>query len=316
MNRPAGVIIIAVLLILGGLMCLGMAGLMWFSFQMARSLPEIQAQPAALSAALQWISVGMFAGLAAWGLGTGIGLLVMKKWARVSAIVIGSMLVCFGVLGLPFLLMLPQQMPPGVDPSVMVFVRLMMVATYAIQIALGAWWWIYLTRPKVRAAFSGGVVEVAQGPQRPLSMTVIAWIFVTSAPFLLLGAYFRFPIPFLGMLLTEASAAVVWLVWATVGTIGSVLLLRNKRLGYWLILGYLGFGAVNAVICYSVPGLIQRANEIAFESWPPILKQQGAAFQPSPWTSIFPLVLTTGVPLYFLLTRRQAYFAACDSSSR
>lgn len=94
MKRPAGLVIAAVLLILGSLLALCAGVLMILAGLFAPHAPATPSQPLPPS----WISgvifvVAGFAGLiAAWGIVTAVGVLRVRAWARYSMMVIAAVL--------------------------------------------------------------------------------------------------------------------------------------------------------------------------------------------------------------------------------
>jgi hypothetical protein len=316
MNRLAGVTVIAVLLILGGMMSLGMGAVMWFSFQVASTLPEVQAQSAALPAAFQWVTVGMFAGIAAWALATGFGLLMMKRWARASALVIASMLALFGLLGIPFLFLIPFPEQLGVDSQIFFFIKIFMVLFYVAQAGLGLWWFVYFTRPKVGAAFQGATALLVEaGSQRPLSITVIGWLLVSYAIALPFPFFATPQVPFFGMVITGWVAAGINTAWCLAGTIAGVLLLRCKRAGWAWSVWALALGGASLLVSYATPGFADRFIEAAYKNSPTLLATDTPRIIIPAWFWIGSVFLMCGVPLYFLLTRRRTYLAACAAKS-
>jgi uncharacterized membrane protein (DUF2068 family) len=111
MKRPVGVVVTAVLLILGSLYLLLMAGIMALSgafmptaaggAAIRGAIPRaiqgapVSAQPAWMNGFMLVIAA-ICLGLAAWGIITTVGLFRLRRWARYSALVIGGGMALLG----------------------------------------------------------------------------------------------------------------------------------------------------------------------------------------------------------------------------
>ena len=151
------------------------------------------------------LSIGMTAVMicvSIFGFVTGIGLLRLKNWARISAIVWGGFCIFLGVIGIPIALLMPfGQMPntPGVEPGVFSLVRVFLIIVYGVPLAIGVWWLILFNRKNIKAKFAGE--EGSSGltgdpkPRCPLAITVLAWFFIGSAANIVLYPFFPFRMP-------------------------------------------------------------------------------------------------------------------------
>jgi hypothetical protein len=101
MNRPTGVTVIAVLHFLGAgffalFACLFLVG----GGLAARFMPPDAAIPAGIAAAVGGLGAIVFLICAAIYVATGIGLLKLKEWARIVAIVIAALFLVGGLLAM------------------------------------------------------------------------------------------------------------------------------------------------------------------------------------------------------------------------
>ena len=104
-------------------------------------------------------------GLAAWGIATGINLLQLREWARISMIVFSGLLLVMAVPGLIMMLVMPlptppvSALPPGdAMPSLehlMTAVRIGMAVFYALLALLGGWWLYFFNSRPIRELFRG-----------------------------------------------------------------------------------------------------------------------------------------------------------------
>jgi hypothetical protein len=104
MTRSAGVTVNAVVALLGSVLTMALGALMLFGMVFAlRSAPVEPPKdfplPAVYLKALMMLMPLFYVLPAIWGICTGIGLLRLKNWARISIIVFGGLLAFFGVFG-------------------------------------------------------------------------------------------------------------------------------------------------------------------------------------------------------------------------
>lgn len=145
MNRPTGVTVIAVLFFIGA--CLG--ALLAIAFLVgggmaARFMPPDARIPAGIMAAVGGIAAIVILLFAALYVAIGVGLLKLKEWARIVAIV----LACLGLLGGIFALL---------HFSIFAIIRL----------AISGWIVWYLLQPHIVAAFRGTSAPMMTPPPVP-----------------------------------------------------------------------------------------------------------------------------------------------------
>ena len=92
--------------------------------------------------------------LAGWGIATGIGLLRVWRWARISTLIFSGLLAAFGVLETVASLRMPGDVdtPRG---EVIVF-KIFLILLDFIPIAAGIAWLVFFTRKDVKAYFQAG----------------------------------------------------------------------------------------------------------------------------------------------------------------
>jgi hypothetical protein len=151
MNKPAGVIVIAILYFIGAALCL-VGGLLFIAG--GGFLATVMSQSGQASASpLAGIMAGLgaVAGIICLALGVidllvGIGLVKLKNWARIVAIVFSAIGAAFQLLGILSSL-------SHFNVAAMVF-PVIFLGIYALII------W-YLLKPEVKAAFQGAQVRAA-----------------------------------------------------------------------------------------------------------------------------------------------------------
>jgi hypothetical protein len=151
MNKPAGVIVIAILYFIGAALCL-IGGLLFIAGGgllatiMSQSGQASASPLAGIMAGLGAVAGIIFLAFGVIDLLVGIGLIKLKNWARIVAIVfsaIGAVFQLFGILG----------SLSHFNVGAMVF-PVVFLAIYALII------W-YLLKPEVKAAFQGVQMRAA-----------------------------------------------------------------------------------------------------------------------------------------------------------
>ncbi|HEV8385754.1 MAG TPA: hypothetical protein VGQ11_12855, partial [Candidatus Acidoferrales bacterium] len=223
MNRPAGVTVSAVFLILGSVL----TALMGLLMLLARSIaPPVPSQPPFYDAIMVASSV-TFLGFAVWGGLTAAGLFRMRRWARISILVIGALVVIFCSGSLAILLFVSRQMPEFEASGRAGTILGVMIGMYVVPMLLGLWWLIYFNLAAVKATFLQGVAP-DESPRRPLSIAVIAWHFVAFGLLTPISLWMHFPAFFLGMVLTGWLAVLVYSIYSVLELSIGVGLLRLR----------------------------------------------------------------------------------------
>lgn len=246
-----------------------------------------------------FFAAAMSFGFGAWGISSAIGLLRLRNWARISTIAYSAILVSFAFLGIVAILTVPLPPPPagqfpqGQIPSPEAFaksIRFFMAAFYLVPIAVGVWWLIFFTRPRVKAQFfgtplqsqqppafpphpCGGVIDIdtdrlpplppAIASRRPISLSIIGW-YMIAVGFLMLPAipFMRFPALVLGWSLTGRPAMFFYLVSAIVVAALGYGILELKPISRPLAIAYFVWGAVNSITMAFWPGSMARMQSV------------------------------------------------------
>lgn len=274
---------------------------------------------------------------AAWGLATGIGLLYLKRWARISLLVFAGMLAFISLFSAVFVAFLP--LPAANDPNLPAnFTSLMRVGMglfYGVFAVLGGFWLYFFNKRSIRAQFqtmlpvpesaagdlfvgTGVPAPVTNQSARPLSITIIGWFLLISAalaPLFVLvnGTLFRgiqFPLYFLGAFLFGRSAHVIFILWMAAQLAAAAGLLKLKRWGLFTTIGLQSLALANGLLLLSIPGhraKFQQIMETMIASLNARMHQPAPPFDFPTWigfVSSFPIV---GIILWFLITRRHAF---------
>jgi hypothetical protein len=324
MKRSAGIIVSAVVAIIGSVAQLALGGLTLVTAFMFRANPDIIAQQQSVSQAPFPITVILFAeslvflGLGIFGIVAAIGLLRLKNWARVSFIVF-AVILCFlcvsAVIGTSIMMfVLPQavaqdaNVPSGILTAVFGF-----YFVFALFVgALAVWWLIYFTRRKVKEQFLSPA-ELAIPRRGPLSVTIIAWLLVVGGVLSMLYLPFAIPTVLFGMIVRGWAARIFLLVFGMAGLLAGAGMLRWRPRAHALAMGIYVFGLINLISFFVIPGSFGRMDEVFLE-----LAPRALAAPVFPTEMIFRFGMIAGVigavvPLWFLITRRSAFLEACKA---
>jgi len=345
MKRSAGVTVIAVLSLIGSGLTLLFAILM---AALAALIPvpttgEVPLPPAFFRGILAGVSL-MYGLLAVWGIASGVGLLKLKNWARISTIVFSLLLLIVGTFSALGVLLIPafsaQNAPP--NPSVMIAIWLCMGAFWLAQAGIGLWWLVFLNRVTVKQQFLRASLAVGPppmssvqtmesgpvppmpleqlAPQRPISLTVIAWILIVGCLFIPLNGLLHTPTFLLTKIVTGRAAAIYFLVVGAFHLYVGVGLLRLKILARRVGVGYFAFTLVNGGVFYLAPGMRARTQalldaQFAMFPWMKMWQaQSGVQFNlmPSIMAGACMGLVFVLLPLYFLVTRKEAFERAAN----
>ncbi len=333
MKRPAGVVVSAIVLILGSLVQLMLAAAMVFAGMMAhRQLGSgASATTPAGPPLAPWMPASLY-GFAAflillslWGILTAVGVLRLRRWARYSILVIGGGLALFGLIstmGTLFLLLFPMPAPPTVDPAHAASAQFAMKAVfatitflYATETAIGVWWLVYFNRKTMRDLFAGGQVEAAAGA-RPFLIALFAALSMIGAVGCLLMLFLPFPGALFGALLQGWEKTALYLACAIAEAAIAVGLWRLREWGSRLALGFLCFGFAQSLFNLLHPSFLLHYSEEMSRRLAPMRAQtpmphQNAFFA---FSSIVGMVIVATVCVV-LIRYRAAFQRAPEASA-
>jgi len=245
----------------------------------------------------------------ALGVATGVGLIRLKQWARISTLIFAGIMAAMGLLSMSVLALMPTQPPPGLTVGAANTIRWLIVGSYGIPVAIGVWWLILFNRTAIKEAFAAGVVT-PRTSTRPMSISIIGWWLLVSGPFTVILAIIGLPAFFAGAVLEGwAGRAVYLLMGAIVSYIGWELLQLRER-GRLLAIGWLALGILNSAYAVLVPGVRERMRElqVTMQSAPP----PQAPFDSTSF-SIVILAFTVGlmgVGIWLLVRHKPAFQAS------
>ncbi len=193
--------------------------------------------------------------------------------------------------------------PPNV-PQNFGTVRIIIAIVYGAFGVLGALWLYYFNRRSTRDVFGG--TSTPDGG-RPLSISIIGWWFLLAGIGTIIAAIpLRMPGSLFLWVVTGWSAAVCYLVFGALSAYVGYGLLRLNPLARVIGSCWLCFGAVNSVVFFAFPGRDARIRNLmahfSFGSYGAPQVQF-----PPPLFTIPMMVISLGIPLWFLVTRKTAF---------
>ncbi len=241
----------------------------------------------------------VFAGGAAWGVCSGVGVFRRRNWARVSMIVFAGLLAFLGVTGALAAIALPFGDAPDVDHRAAAIVRASMIAFYGLITVLGAWWLVLFTRKTAMKYFEA---PERAPDERPISIGVVAWSLLASAVVTALAAALRSPTAFFGFVVSGWAAAAIYTVYtAALIYLGSGLLHLDNAARAWSIVFFCAVAA-NGVVAALSPGLRERGQSLALE-----LEGYSRIEIPDVSFAWWVGAAFAVIPIWFLVRRRAAF---------
>src|ERR1700722_10170929 len=119
------------------------------------------------------VVMAFFFAVTIWGAFSGVGLIRLRNWARVSVLIWSGLTAPFCILAIVFVAILP--MPPTPNQAFMrVILPLFAVIFYGLPMVIAVWWLILFTRPKIVAQFKSLPAAGSGDPFGAIPVTVAA----------------------------------------------------------------------------------------------------------------------------------------------
>ena len=275
--RASGSVVAAgVVAILGSCLAILGAALGIFGMGMLPSTPEARQLPAGVQTMATVVLV-VWLGVAVFGIATGLGILRLKNWARISALVWAALSAGLCSVILLFSLVMPLPTPPGERPISMFAVRMIAVVFYSIPVVVGIWWLILFNRPRVRAEFSGTTpaeqTPIAPGmipalspatPRCPLPIAIIAGFLFFSflSAFLMPLLHIPVPVILFGHRLHGSLATGAFVLTTMAMLVAAVGLWKLKLWSYPLIVGLQSIWLLSGLVTSLSPSFEQNMREV------------------------------------------------------
>lgn len=280
MQRSAGVTVSAVVVFIGcGLTLLGVLSMVATMFL---APAPFETQPMARVGVGMDVVLGL--GFAAWGIATGIGLLNLKEWARISMIVYNALLILFCVVPMLIVPIVPMATSDDLPTDFRPIFITCMEGLLGVFVVIGVCWIIYFCRKSVKAQFRpqlagvsgalvGGQYPFAgaytapippavlalveeSGPKRPILISIIAVLMLVGGVMTPLVLLMHTPVVMFGVALHGAGAAISTLLLCGLNVAAGVGLLQMRRWGWAIALAGETIGAINVACMIIAPGAL------------------------------------------------------------
>jgi len=254
------------------------------------------------------------------GFATGVGLLQRKAWARASILVFSGLMLFGSAMGSIALLLLPP-IGRGVPGQIAQGqARGVTLAILAVPVLIAVWWLVCFNLKEVKKQFEeyattgeysrddGSAATVFLKPQRPLSITLIALMYLLGAPFLLIAPFSDYPIVLFGFVITGNAARVLYLLYLPLVVYVGVGLLKLQEPARLVAIALSTIHFVST-LCFAVlpgqEGRLKTLFDLMHVELPPPMTV--AILMPFiRFACVFGLGLTL-VLIWLLVTRRAAF---------
>ena len=251
--RPSASITVAAILAIAG-SALALISIFFAALGMAmmRSAASVPALPPAVQA-VTTVSLLLFAGLAVFGIFTGVGLLRLKNWARISILVFSGLATAVSSLTIIFATFLPIPAAPEAGPAMGAFIKVFIMIFYGIPLGIGIWWVILFTRKKISDQFQPQAPGSSGDPNAPLAMPagtatalpppvapstpacplpimVVGGLWILSSLSLVFVLYARTPMVLFGHPFNRSLSVTLWVLKSILYVVAGVGLFRVKPL--------------------------------------------------------------------------------------
>ena len=248
----------------------------------------------------------MFAGLAALGVATGIGVLRLREWARIAMLIFAGAVTLFSGFGAAIVLAVPLPQDPSVGAGV---ARAVISAVYAVPLAVGVWWLVLFTRSSIVSAFAQPDATGMPTPSpRPLMVTIIGyWVIVGGAGSLLMSSM-GMPAFVAGFVLQGLGGAVAYVALGALNLYAGWGLLKLREQARVLCIALFALTVVQSVAVAVSPDL-RQAMLAAQQAMSPQTTEQPVAFDAAQLSSWF-MALAAAIAaagIWFLVRARPAF---------
>ena len=345
MNRSGGVTFSAILLfICGGFQLL--SGLLFavVFFMGARTSFSDYGDMAHFIGAILLVGMVFTIAVGVLAIATGIGLLRLRNWARISTVVFAALLVFVCLPGLAMIPVLPLNSDPQMPTQMISAMRIGLGVFYGLFCALGGWWLYYMNSRAIKSQFGSAQIPSAPpaasaysasphfpvlppspaGSRRPVSITIIAVLLLigaASAPISLLVMRAiplpPYPTPFMGFGL-QGWSVICFVVGVCVLTaLAGIGLLKLKPWGRTLAIFFFSFTILNSVVNFLRPEPMIRMQRIIQDAFFPknLVGSPGLeVLRFTQYSAGLGLALAV-LQLWFVLKEKPAFVAANQSPS-
>ncbi|MGB7284384.1 MAG: hypothetical protein WBE13_19115 [Candidatus Acidiferrum sp.] len=326
-SRPsASVIASGLLAILGSVLVLAGSGLGLATLLLVKTPATLPEQPPFVRiAGIGSMALGM--ACAIFGIATGIALLLLRNWARISAMVWAGICFFFGLIGIPIALFmsLPRDSTsPSLPGNFMPVFRVILLLIYGAPLSVGIWWLVLFNRKAIKNQFARTAAPVDLSlPQKsrcPLPIAVLAWFFIASAANIVILPFlpFRAPALLFGRVIEPPAGTVILVLMCAIFAIAGIGLLKLEPWSYSLTIALQLLGLTSALITTLTPDfsasfstMITRMNDAMH--LPPDINSPIDLAPFVRWGMVGGIILGVAI-LVMLFYYRERFLAAASAS--
>jgi hypothetical protein len=242
-NRTVGVTVSAVFVFIGSgltLLFVAFACVGLWAIWSGASGSEMAEQPPFVKQFMLF-SVGLVLGAAAWGIASGVGLLRLREWARVSMLVFSALLALFCLGSILFVWFLPLPPNPEIPAQQMRFIHFGLTLFYGLFAAVGVGWLYFFNTNSVKEQFRQRITPdglVLHPLTRPVSITVVAWFLLVLGAISPIELLIPFPVIIFGVVFTGHASRIVLMIYCVIELLAGVGLLKLKLWARGLAAGF------------------------------------------------------------------------------
>lgn len=260
---------------------------------------------------------------------TGIQVIRLRNWARISLLIIAGCLLFFGAMGIVVIVVAvfsSAPLDPRISQQLLLFI---LTIIYGVPIAISLWWLILFTRPSVVTQFRASAplesplprtsFSVLNNPECPLAVRIVGWYLASFVLFLPLLPFLpiRLPAYFFGHLFRgQAANGIYFLNFVLLIITGSGLLML-KRWSYPLAYASQLLVCANGLSSAFSPSYEKIMQSVFSDmNLPSMASGMDQMMRFGRYASLFGLVIPVAILVTLFLSHHKFYEAAERASSR
>lgn len=350
MRRSFGVTFSAVIVFLGCAFALLCCGFVVVGLVMMKVAPTEQVQSLPRFAyVFEGIGVVFLLGCAGWGIASGVGLLQLRPWSRISMLIFSGLLLFITIPGMLMFLFMPDSLfaAPGLPANFGLLVRLIVEAIYGAIAALGVAWLWYFNTKAVKAEFQPQLArpfdpQTAYAPgnfplpasaahtaRRPVGITVIGiYMLFGAVSGIFIWPFYRVAIPdmrpyamFFGLFFRDFPAVLATMIFGGVMAVAGWGLLKLQKWARLVAIWVQIIAVLNVAITLLIPSSRARFSAILQEYQAVAMKNMPVPSVPMPdmsfsvWIGMGTVLPIAAIVIWYLISRKQAYLEAAEKSA-
>ncbi len=262
-----------------------------------------------------------------FGIFTGIGLLRLRNWARITTIVFAVCIILQSLMSTLMFLVIPLPTEPNISPHFNLVMPAVMAGFGLFFLGIGVWWLVLFTRRSIRAQFQSAPSPVPmefaapaepmlpppapRAGRVPVVVLVVAILLLAAVPSLLFSLFLPFPAIFMGRVIYGYAAKIVYVAFGLLDLTLGIGLLRLKP---WSLPATVAFYVFSMLNMFFMLFPTARATYIAaiFQALPFPASPGVFPFPPHAFDLLFDFAgifgMLFGVALIVLLLRSRPAF--------